>query len=59
MTGGEILVLMFCSSYLGICRLRVNSVGYGFELLIGVVQALIFAGLTLVFATMAAETHEG
>ena len=35
------------------------QLGYAFEMLVGVVQALIFSGLTLVFATMAAETHEG
>ena len=31
---------------------------YGLELLVGFVQALIFAGLTLVFATMALIPHE-
>ena len=31
---------------------------YGFEMLIGVMQALIFAGLTLVFASMAVTSHE-
>jgi F-type H+-transporting ATPase subunit a len=55
MTGGEILVLMFL--YLFSWALS-GSVIYGFELLIGAVQALIFAGLTLVFATMASTAHE-
>jgi F-type H+-transporting ATPase subunit a len=31
---------------------------YGLELLVGFVQALIFAGLTLVFVTMAVTSHE-
>ncbi|MBN1644134.1 MAG: F0F1 ATP synthase subunit A [Dehalococcoidales bacterium] len=55
MTGGEILVLMFL--YLFSWAIS-GSIIYGFELLIGAVQALIFAGLTLVFATMASSVHE-
>ena len=31
---------------------------YGLELLVGTVQALIFAGLTLVFVTVAITPHE-
>jgi F-type H+-transporting ATPase subunit a len=31
---------------------------YGLELLVGTIQALIFGGLTLVFATMAVMSHE-
>jgi len=31
---------------------------YGLELLIGFIQGLIFAGLTLVFAAMAVTSHE-
>jgi F-type H+-transporting ATPase subunit a len=31
---------------------------YGLELLVGFVQALIFAGLTLVFLAMATVHHE-
>ena len=31
---------------------------YGLELLIGAIQAFIFAGLTLVFITMAATPHD-
>jgi F-type H+-transporting ATPase subunit a len=30
---------------------------YGLELLVGVVQALIFAGLTLVFVSLAVVPH--
>jgi F-type H+-transporting ATPase subunit a len=56
MTGGEILVLMFMYLFTWVFFGGVQLI-YGFELLIGVVQALIFAGLTLVFATMAAEKH--
>ena len=56
MLGGEILVLVLF--YL----LVFGGFGiipgiYGFEMLIGVIQALIFAGLTLVFATMAVASH--
>jgi F-type H+-transporting ATPase subunit a len=56
MTGGEILILIlfFLFGFSG-----VSSIAYAFEMLVGVVQALIFAGLTLVFATMATEEHEG
>ena len=57
MTGGEILVLMFMYLFTWAFFGAVQAI-YGFELLIGLVQALIFAGLTLVFATMAVETHE-
>jgi F-type H+-transporting ATPase subunit a len=31
---------------------------YGLELLIGMIQALIFSGLTLVFGTIAVSPHE-
>jgi F-type H+-transporting ATPase subunit a len=54
MTAGEIL--------LGITAFLVPLVlalpFYGLELLIGLIQALIFAGLTLVFVTMAVTPHE-
>ena len=54
MTGGEILVLMmmFLMTYLLVLPF------YGLELLVGAVQALIFSGLTLVFATTAGTKHE-
>jgi len=49
MTGGEILLLMmlFLSPFI----LAIPF--YGLELLVGFIQALIFGGLTLVFATIA------
>lgn len=49
MTGGEILLLMML--YLAPFLLAIPF--YGLELLVGFIQALIFAGLTLVFATIA------
>ena len=54
MLAGEILVLMsaFLVSFVAVIAV------YGLELLVGAVQALIFAGLTLVFATMAITPHE-
>ena len=58
MTGGEILVLMFLYLFTWAAFGAVQFI-YGFELLIGAVQALVFAGLTLVFATMASSSHEG
>ncbi len=56
MTGGEILILILFF-LLGFAGFGLIQVGYIFEMLVGVVQALIFSGLTLVFATMAAEPH--
>ena len=54
MTAGEILVLM--SAFL---VPFVATVGvYGLELLVGLIQGLIFAGLTLVFAAIAMTAHE-
>ncbi|MDA1129364.1 MAG: F0F1 ATP synthase subunit A [Chloroflexi bacterium] len=53
MTAGEILVLV--SAFL---VPFVATVGvYGLELLVGFIQALIFAGLTLVFAAIAITSH--
>jgi F-type H+-transporting ATPase subunit a len=54
MTGGEILVLMM----LFLVPWVLPIAFYGFELLVGLVQALIFSGLTLVYATMAVTPHE-
>jgi F-type H+-transporting ATPase subunit a len=54
MTAGEILLLVvtFLVPF-------VVSIGvYGLELLVGVLQALIFAGLTLVFGVIAMAPHE-
>ena len=54
MTAGEILlmVVMFLVPW------GIALPFYGLELLVGFVQALIFAGLTLVFGTMAVAVHE-
>lgn len=55
MTGGEILILMML--FLAPWVLAIPF--YGLELLVGFVQALIFGGLTLVFATIAVTPHGG
>ena len=54
MTAGEVLTLMATFLVPFIATVAV----YGLELLVGVVQALIFAGLTLVFVTVAITPHE-
>ena len=54
MTAGEVLVLMAAFLVPFVATLAV----YGLELLVGIVQALIFAGLTLVFVTVAITPHE-
>jgi len=54
MTAGEILILV--SSFL--IPLAFTIPFYGLELLIGLIQALIFSGLTLVFGTIAVSPHE-
>jgi F-type H+-transporting ATPase subunit a len=53
MTAGEILLfsIMFMIPWL------LADIFYGLELFIGVVQALIFASLTLIFAVMATASH--
>ncbi len=53
MTAGEILLLVVVFLMPWVLALPF----YGLELLIGSVQALIFAGLTLVFGTMAVAHH--
>jgi len=53
MTGGEILLLMITF----LLPFVVGIVFYGLELLVGFVQALIFAGLTLSFAAIAVTPH--
>ncbi len=53
MTAGEILLLVI--TYL--VPFVAVVVFYGLELLVGLVQALIFAGLTLVFAVVAVTPH--
>ena len=54
MTAGEILLLLIVFLVPWIAVLPF----YGLELLVGVVQALIFSGLTLVFATIAVTSHK-
>ena len=53
MTAGEILLLM--TSFL--IPFAFSLPFYGLELLVGVIQSLIFSALTLVFVTMAIEPH--
>ena len=54
MTAGEILLLIVAFLVPWVLALPF----YGLELLVGFVQALIFGGLTLVFATIAVTGHE-
>jgi len=54
MTAGEILILVYCF----LIPLVFTIPFYGLELLIGMIQALIFSGLTLVFGTIAVSPHE-
>jgi len=55
MTGGEILILMMLFLAPWVLALPF----YGLELLVGLVQAIVFGGLTLVFATVAVTPHGG
>ena len=54
MTAGEILILVTVFLVPWVFAIPF----YGLELLIGFIQALIFAGLTLIFATLAVTPHE-
>jgi F-type H+-transporting ATPase subunit a len=54
MTAGEILVLI--GAFL--LPMAVSWLVYGFEFLVGLVQALVFGMLTLVFASMAVTSHD-
>jgi F-type H+-transporting ATPase subunit a len=54
MTAGEVLILVVAF----LAPLVVGSVIYGLELFFGFLQALIFAGLTVVWMTMAITPHE-
>jgi len=54
MTAGEILLLM--AAFL--VPFVFADLFYGFELLFGFIQALIFASLTLIFLTVAVTSHE-
>jgi len=55
MTGGEILILMMMFLVPWVLALPF----YGLELLVGLIQAVVFSGLTLVFATVAVTPHGG
>jgi F-type H+-transporting ATPase subunit a len=55
MMGGEALIVMMIFLVPWVLAIPF----YGLELLVGTIQALVFAGLTLVFATMAVTPHEG
>ena len=55
MTGGEILILMTLFLVPWVFAIPF----YGLELLVGIVQAIVFGGLTLVFATVAVTPHGG
>jgi F-type H+-transporting ATPase subunit a len=54
MTAGEVLILVVAF----LAPLIIGSVIYGMELFFGFLQALIFAGLTVVWMTMAVTRHE-
>ena len=53
MTAGEILLLV--AAFLIPWLFAIPF--YGLELLIGFIQAIIFGGLTLIFLTLAVESH--
>jgi F-type H+-transporting ATPase subunit a len=54
MTAGEVLILVVAF----LAPLIIGSVVYGLELFFGLLQALIFGGLTVVWMTMAVTPHE-
>jgi F-type H+-transporting ATPase subunit a len=54
MTAGEILLMIIAFLIPWVFAVPF----YGLELLIGFIQALIFAGLTLIYATVAVTPHE-
>ena len=54
MTAGEILVVMITF----LVPLVVTNFVYGLELLVGLIQSVIFAGLTLVFLSVAVRHEE-
>jgi F-type H+-transporting ATPase subunit a len=53
MTAGEILLLIV--AYL--VPMAISFIFYGLELFVGLIQAFIFAGLTLVFVNSAVTAH--
>ncbi len=54
MFAGEVVILMFTF----LTPLILTLPFYGLELFVGVIQAFIFASLTLVFAVMATQSHD-
>ncbi|MSP78432.1 MAG: F0F1 ATP synthase subunit A [Dehalococcoidia bacterium] len=54
MAAGEILVLL--SAFL--VPFVITDIVYGLELFVGLIQAVVFAGLTIVFAAVAVAGHE-
>jgi F-type H+-transporting ATPase subunit a len=54
MTAGEILIMV--AAFL--LPMAISWAVYGLELLVGFIQALVFSGLTLAFASMAVTSHE-
>jgi F-type H+-transporting ATPase subunit a len=54
MFAGEVVILMFTF----LTPLIITLPFYGLELFVGVIQAFIFASLTLVFAVMAVSSHD-
>jgi F-type H+-transporting ATPase subunit a len=54
MTAGEILIMV--AAFL--LPMAISWAVYGLELFIGFIQALVFSGLTLAFASMAVASHE-
>jgi F-type H+-transporting ATPase subunit a len=54
MTAGEILILV--AAFL--IPMAIGWMVYGLELFIGFIQALVFSGLTLAFASMAVASHD-
>lgn len=54
MTAGEILIMV--AAFL--IPMAIGWMVYGLELFIGFIQALVFAGLTLAFVSMAVASHE-
>jgi F-type H+-transporting ATPase subunit a len=54
MTAGEILIMV--AAFL--IPMAIGWMVYGLELFIGFIQALVFSGLTLAFASMAVTSHE-
>lgn len=54
MFAGEVVILMFTF----LTPLIITLPFYGLELFVGIIQAFIFATLTLVFAVMAVQSHD-